>query len=287
MKFKIDYKVGDYFSGVLLETFKEKGISRPRVRPVEMFSKNIRVEFPRRLREENPIGTQFRASVKVAHKTSKKTGKIIGVPYLMATSSSIKLVSNYSSIAKDLQKKLDQYINKRHSDSEIGKFYERQIRYLYEKDGWRVVPYGILKGKSDLGRDLICTKGRQVLIIQAKNWSKYSTIREKHIMQLAGTMLYYIFKNNKFPKGVFITTTKLSDRAKDVAKKLHIQHRYIELNKKFPMIKCNINRKGKKLFFLPFDKFYDHVHVEKDKGEFYTNSISECLRKGFRYVGKK
>ena len=53
------------------------------------------------------------------------------------------------------------------------------------------------------------------------------------------------------------------------------------------MIKCNINRKGKKLFFLPFDKFYDHVHVEKDKGEFYTNSISECLRKGFRYVGKK
>ena len=163
MKFKIDYKVGDYFSGVLLETFKEKGTSRPRVRPVEMFSKNIRVEFPRRLREENPIGTQFRASVKVAHKTSKKTGKIIGVPYLMATSSSIKLVSNYSSIAKDLQKKLDQYINKRHSDSEIGKFYERQIRYLYEKDGWRVVPYGILKGKSDLGRDLICTKGRQVL----------------------------------------------------------------------------------------------------------------------------
>ena len=42
MKFKIDYKVGDYFSGVLLETFKEKGISRPRVRPVEMFSDDIR-----------------------------------------------------------------------------------------------------------------------------------------------------------------------------------------------------------------------------------------------------
>ena len=174
MKFKIDYKVGDYFSGVLLETFKEKGSSRPRVRPVEMFSKNIRVEFPRRLREENPIGTQFRASVKVAQKTSKKTGKIIGVPYLMAINSSIKLVSNHSSITKDLQKKLNRYINKRHSDPEIGKFYERQIRYLYEKDGWRVVPYGILKGKSDLGRDLICTKGRQVLIIQAKNWSKYS-----------------------------------------------------------------------------------------------------------------
>jgi len=287
MKFKIDYKVGDYFSGVLLETFKEKGINRPRVRAMEIFSDCIRVEFPRSLREDNPIGTQFRASVKVAQKTSKKTGKIIGVPYLIATDSSIELVSNYSPIIKNLQKKLNQYTNKRHSDSEIGKFYERQIRYLYEKDGWRVVPYGIFKGKSDLGRDLICTKGRQVLIIQAKNWSKHSTIYEKHIMQLAGTMLYYIFKNNKFPKGVFITTTKLSDRAKDVAKKLHIQHRYIELNKKFPMIKCNINRKGKKLFFLPFDKFYDHVHIEIHRGEFYTNSIKECLKKGFKYVGKR
>ena len=29
-------------------------------------------------------------------------------------------------------------------------------------------PYGILKGKSDLGRDLICTKKKQVLIIQAR-----------------------------------------------------------------------------------------------------------------------
>ena len=99
MKFKIDYKVGDYFSGVLLETFKEeKRISRPRVRPVEMFSKDIRVEFPRRLREENPIGTQFRALVKVAQKTNKKTGKIIGVPYLVATDNSIELVSDYSPI---------------------------------------------------------------------------------------------------------------------------------------------------------------------------------------------
>ena len=53
------------------------------------------------------------------------------------------------------------------------------------------------------------------------------------------------------------------------------------------MIKCNINRKGKKLFFLPFDKFYDHVHIEKNKGEFYTNSLKECIKKGFRHVGKR
>ena len=186
---------------------------------------------------------------------------------------------------KNLQKKFDEYKKKVHTKEGIGEFYERQIRYLYEKNGWRVEPYGILKGKSDLGRDLICTKKKQVLIIQAKNWSKRKTIHEKHLMQLAGTILYYIYNKNSFPKGVFVTTAKLSDRAKDVAKKLNIQHRNIKLDKNFPMIKCNINKRGKKFFFFPFDKFYDKVHIDIKNGEFYTNSIKECIRKGFKHVG--
>ena len=53
------------------------------------------------------------------------------------------------------------------------------------------------------------------------------------------------------------------------------------------MIKCNINRYGKKLFFLPFDRFYDKVHVEKNKNEFYTNSIKIAKNKGFKHVGEK
>ena len=96
MKFNVDYKVGDYFSGVLLETFKEARISRPRVRPVEMFAKDIRVEFPRALREDNPLGTKFRALVKVAQKT--KSGKINGDPYLVATDKTIQLIKDYSPI---------------------------------------------------------------------------------------------------------------------------------------------------------------------------------------------
>ena len=188
---------------------------------------------------------------------------------------------------KKLLKKIEEYNKKIHSKSGIGELYERQIRYLYEKNGWKVIPYGILKGKEDLGRDLICTKGKQVLIIQTKNWSKHKTIHENHLMQLAGTILYYIYKNKKYPKGIFITTTKLSDRAKDVARKLNIQHRNIKLDKNFPIIKCNINKRGKKLFFLPFDKYYDQVHIEINKGEFYSNNIEECLRKGFKHVGEK
>ena len=41
---------------------------------------------------------------------------------------------------KNLQKKIDEYNKKIHSKSGIGELYERQIRYLYEKSGWRVVP---------------------------------------------------------------------------------------------------------------------------------------------------
>lgn len=79
-----DYEVGDYFSGVLLKTFKEAGISRFRVRPLESFPGDVRVVFPRQLREKYPIGTRFRALVKVSQKTDKATGIPIGREYLVA-----------------------------------------------------------------------------------------------------------------------------------------------------------------------------------------------------------
>ena len=93
---------------------------------------------------------------------------------------------------RELQKKYDLHKKKSHNNLGIGQLYERQIRYLYETKGWRVDPFGIEKGKSDLGRDLICTKGKQILIVQAKNWSSDKEIFPKHLMQLAGSLLYYI-----------------------------------------------------------------------------------------------
>jgi len=77
--------IGDRFEGVLLETIK--GNSRPRVRPLEYFDENIMVKFPRDLRTDNPIGTRFRADIKVCQKT--KDGKTHGKPYLDSTDSSI------------------------------------------------------------------------------------------------------------------------------------------------------------------------------------------------------
>ena len=38
--------------------------------------------------------------------------------------------------------------------------------------------------------------------------------------------------------------------------------------------------------FLPFDKLYDKVHIDINNQEFYSDDISDCLKKGFKYVGK-
>ena len=113
---------------------------------------------------------------------------------------------------------------------------------------------------------------------------------EKNVWEKALERIEYLY--NSFDKVVVSfsggkDSTAVLNATLEVAKKLNIQHRNIKLDKNFPMIKCNINKRGKKLFFLPFDKFYDQVHVEKDKGEFYTNNIEECLNKGFKHVGEK
>jgi hypothetical protein len=83
----------DVYEGALLETTRDEGISRPRVRPVVGLPRDIRIEFPRRLREEYPIGTRFRATVKVCQKT--KNGLPHGPPYLRADEESIYVVSEF------------------------------------------------------------------------------------------------------------------------------------------------------------------------------------------------
>lgn len=49
------------------------------------------------------------------------------------------------------------------------------------------------------------------------------------------------------------------------------------------MIKCNISRvNGEKIYHLPVDQQYDTVKVEKKHGEFYSKSVIECEKQGFR-----
>lgn len=184
---------------------------------------------------------------------------------------------------------LDRYLNRSLSRAAIGRFYERYLGYLYEKDGWRVEYHGIVEGYEDLGRDLICKKGNQTAIVQAKCWSSDKTIHEKHIFQLFGTTQLYLMNQ---PQGdfdanvsaVFITTTSLSPVARKAAQWLKIETKErFAIDKAYPMIKCNINKSSKeKIYHLPFDQQYDRTKICPALGEFYATSVAEAESKGFR-----
>ena len=85
------FKDGSVHHNILLETLPNKGEnsgSSIRVRPAETFPKDWRVNFPKSIRDSNPIGTRFRATV-----TVKLTRANSNQPFLIARPSSIITLS--------------------------------------------------------------------------------------------------------------------------------------------------------------------------------------------------
>lgn len=184
---------------------------------------------------------------------------------------------------------LDRYLSSSLDNYSIGRLYEMYLGFIYTREGWDVQYHGIQKQKQDLGRDLICEKDNTIHIVQAKCWSRDKLIHEKHIFQLFGTTFEYkenyrndLYKEEIIP--VFITTTTLSDVARSAADLLGIRYREnFELQKNFPMIKCNINKStGEKIYHLPFDQQYNRTVITPKDGEFYALTVAEAEKKGFR-----
>lgn len=183
------------------------------------------------------------------------------------------------------QMALERYWKRPKSKWLIGRIYERYVGYIFEQQGYLVEYTGIFKGYEDLGRDLICTKGNEVVVIQCKYWSQFKTIFEKHIFQFFGTVFQYRDKNQKKNvRAIFYTTTELSELARRFASELKIElEEKFKMNNDYPCIKCNISQvDGSKIYHLPFDQQYDNVKIEINKGEFYCATIEEAERKGFR-----
>lgn len=191
---------------------------------------------------------------------------------------------------------LDRWWKRSRSKSEIGADYERYIGYLMESEGWHVSYNGIEKGLHDMGIDLICYMGNRYMIIQCKNWSSHKTIHEKHINQLFGaTVDFYlnrINRNGSFPEfyrllqsrdilPLFVTSTQLSDTARRVANTLGVSYSEEQKFEPYPIIKCNINSNGEKIYHLPFDQQYDRTEI-KSPGEFYATTVKEAEAAGFR-----
>ncbi len=92
----IKLAVGEMLFSALVETCRDDGISRPRVHVLcDLIPDDWRVEFPRKLREENPIGSRFRADLKVCQKTNPD-GSLRGQPYLRADTNTIIPIEDYT-----------------------------------------------------------------------------------------------------------------------------------------------------------------------------------------------
>lgn len=204
------------------------------------------------------------------------------------------------SISERNQRALDRYWSKKKSSWEIGRDYERYIGYLYEQDGYSVYYQGIEAGLEDLGRDLIAKKDREIKVIQCKYWAQHKTIHEKHICQLFGTTLKYWLEQKKILQktqqeflvsliredeigGVFVTSTSLSDVAREFAVELGIQVREQYPFEEYPSIKCNISKRtGEKIYHLPIDQQYDRTVIEAKRNECYVRKVAEAEKLGFR-----
>lgn len=196
---------------------------------------------------------------------------------------------------------LDRYVKSRNrSPHEIGRDYEAFIGYGYESQGYQVTYHGMLMGVEDLGRDLICTKNGVRLVVQCKCWSAARVIREKHINQLFGTMVEYAIRNHCVldgclgrlqsiedltktkVKGVFVTSTLLSEEARCFADVLGIEILQGLVPGNYPRIKCNVNPdRNTKIYHLPFDQQYERIAINRSEGDFYAFTVLEAENGGF------
>lgn len=180
------------------------------------------------------------------------------------------------------QRALDRWRKRKRTDWEAGIDYERYVGYIFEQDKYKVNYSGATRGLEDMGRDLIAEDKNVILVIQCKRWSQEKTIHEKHIFQLYGTSVLMSLHSQKPVKAVFVTTTRLSETARECAEYLHVDVRENSPFRDFPMVKCNISRNGEKIYHLPFDQQYDRVVIELEKGEFYAWTVKEAEDAGFR-----
>jgi hypothetical protein len=192
--------------------------------------------------------------------------------------------------AEKFQRALDRYWQSKKSPWQLGRDYERYVGYLHERDGFKVEYYGIEFGYEDLGRDLVCSRGNDIRIIQCKYWSTQKTLHEKHVCQIFGTATAYKKKlvgQKNMLLEIQITpwlyvSCEASPTAKEFAGLLGVNLIDNFKLSRYPIIKCNVSKRdGTKIYHLPFDQQYDRTLIEY-RDECYVETVPEAEALGFR-----
>lgn len=110
---------------------------------------------------------------------------------------------------QQLQSSLEEYHTRNMNKEEVGRYYERLVGYHYEKNGWKILYNGALKGLKDKGIDLVGTRGNEKIIIQAKGWRHTSIIDSDIIYRLAGATKAHNINHNENHIGILATFDKV------------------------------------------------------------------------------
>jgi len=187
---------------------------------------------------------------------------------------------------------LDRYSNPKRKKSlwQVGIDYERYVGFSFERLGYRVKYHGALKGKEDLGIDLICTTDDFTVVVQCKRLSsiKQIPVRENTVAQTYGASNFYAMSEGIEKVGaVIVTSYELSEKAREFANYLGVTFKENMILQTYPMIKCNISKTtGEKIYHLPMDQQYDNINMSDNKGSFYALTVKEAVSKGFRRAYK-
>lgn len=111
----------------------------------------------------------------------------------------------------------------------LGAMYEVRVGLLFESRGYQVEYRGLMRGRLDGGIDLVCSLNRERLYVQCKYWKwqrlvDHSVILALHTCVNAEKVVAVNFGYSL--RGVIVTSTRLSSRARSLAAELGVQ--YIE-----------------------------------------------------------
>jgi hypothetical protein len=178
------------------------------------------------------------------------------------------------------------------SNTELGIAYERYVGHLYELGGWRVIYRGILKGKRDQGRDLVCAKGQAIHVVQCKCWSSLNELPVEVVTKLLDTTQKYRQRchdaaqalldlggiQNATVRPVLVTSTVLSAQARAKAEEERVFYREKKPLVPYPEIKC-LKREG--LYYVPTQAHYDAVPIRLEHGDGRVPTEEEAMRLGY------
>ena len=176
-----------------------------------------------------------------------------------------------------------------------GRDYERYIGYLFERDGYHVVYNGALEGKADGGIDVFAFKDGFIHLIQCKRWR--SRIGAEEIEKFADAVDRFENHRHRYeriiPTGyskckvfpMFYATNGYTDEAFNEAywSDIKLKTQPFKSIREYPPVKCTILNK-QKVYYLPFDRDFDKVHIGVYRGGCYKFTVFEAERAGYRYV---